>query len=207
MLLTAATDGYIALWKLDLKLDQKLNLKQGMKVSPASDSKTDALPEMNRSIGNMECLIRHRVHQSNIQCMVVVPAPNEALVLTSGDDNALAISSVVAGKQGIMPEISTTQIPRAHAAAIASISILEQQAWSADERVAGVEIASIGKDQKIKKWDISFDSASGTRSIHLCQVQAMDSSVADASCTDILDTDSGKFLLVAGIGIELWSLK
>jgi WD repeat-containing protein 6 len=159
----------------------------------------------------------HYIHQNAILALHVVRiAPDYYLLLTGGDDNAFGVTVLLesAFSNGKPPEprsdqplprFGTLLIPRAHAAAITALEILDSRN-KADHIT--VLLISAGNDQRLKIWRVTInvdelarvdrDSSIGTdtfgpevvQKIEVQLVGEMWTSVADvSSMTAIPDAD------------------
>ncbi|KAF1827915.1 WD40 repeat-like protein [Dissoconium aciculare CBS 342.82] len=159
-LLTASTDGHIALWTKHLRSsnETKLPTSHGQ-ISPSS----------------LEWTVRHPVHQSAILAAAhytLRTSPPVNLLLTGGDDNAIGITrlpSLSAADQSTTT-ISTREAPitllltRAHAAAVTAVAFLGSRPSTPtspspphEGNLAHVRFASTGLDQRVKLWEILID--------------------------------------------------
>ena len=152
--LTASTDGHIALWR------------------PAD--------------GVFALVGAARVHQSSIKSLDIREEGHGYLVITTGDDNALGVTSL-AFNDGALAVLGRTIIRSAHAAAINGVVVLP-----------GGRVATVSNDQRVKIWRVG---ASGP-SVEL--VENRYSGVADAGTVDYLPRR--KELLVGGVGMEVWEI-
>jgi WD40 repeat protein len=161
--LTASTDGHIALWT----------------------------PDREKQSFTLACAIR--VHQSSIKSLDMhSPSgsdPGHYLVMTTGDDNALAATSVKAIEAGLAATKGGI-VRGAHAAAINGVVCLP------DGRVA-----TASNDQRVKIWEVRDQ---GMERPWAVLARDLYSGVADAGAAEYL-TGLGE-LLVGGVGMEVWRL-
>jgi WD repeat-containing protein 6 len=190
----------------------------------------------------------HFIHQNAILALHITSiAPQYHLLLTGGDDNAFGITlmcssvsetmvcqTVEEGNSLPTPRMrfQTLLIPRAHAAAITALEVLESRQ---EGGLTTLTVASTGNDQRLKVWRITLNGDGLFRSgndpgrcadafgpevldaIDVQLVQEMWTSVADASGMILIpdvEGDVGSFevdsarwrserLMVAGIGMEM----
>lgn len=204
-LLAAATDGHIIVW----------NAYDGSACGPEV---TQTAREPTH--------YRHRVHQNSIKALAVVPLPrtsNESrsfsLLVTGGDDNALALTLLEDRQQqiitstsgpiervharpaaphdrsGLQPDISasTLIIPRAHAASITAVQLLSTNASKshvADSHRLRFRVLSTGNDQRLKLWYVEVDAEDP--SIETLDVKRMAdyfTPIADIGSIDVIQSD------------------
>lgn len=159
--LTASTDGHIAVWR---PADGVFTL-----VSAAS------------------------IHQSSIKSLDLrVPSGDETgyVVVTTGDDNALAATSLVPGDDGTLVVSETTIVRSAHAAAINGVV-----------NISGGKVATVSNDQRVKIWGVG-GTREGPPAVRL--LGDLYSGVADAGAVEYL-AQRGE-LLVGGVGMEVWDV-
>jgi WD repeat-containing protein 6 len=159
---------------------------------------------------------RYQVHLNSIKAIEMIQISREAtLVMSGGDDNALAVSLLEENPNHAAGAImSTVSIPDAHASAITTVRLLQHR------RLAGSRtetlVASSGSDHRMKMWTISIDLVKqGTESITILERINRYVPVGDISCMDILQHPQGDNaaegpenvskirLLVCGVGMEL----
>ncbi|KAL9129659.1 MAG: hypothetical protein Q9217_001938 [Psora testacea] len=141
--------------------------------------------------------------------------PCEHLILSGGDDQALAITRITtdlkpSAGESSLARSATLLIPNAHASAITGIAILGSRIYSRTLR-----FASVGSDQRLKTWLVTIDQSrgDGVAGVDVSKVGDVYTSVADASSLDAYkDEDEGDDgdgvwrILVAGIGMEAWKV-
>ena len=194
-MVTAGTDGFIALWSLPTIFDVPPD-----DINPARDPTALTMTS------------RYKVHQSTVKSMAVMSISPDVLLATGGDDNALAFTRIKMS-QGDSSQIafSTLLIPSAHASAINAV-----QTWSEDglqDEVEGLphqryfSLITTGNDQRIKRWSVTLNLGQpGIKGIHVKRIFNKPSSVADASCLDLVAGPAGKAVAIAGVGIEVWKM-
>ena len=207
-LATGSTDGHVAFWALRTA---------GQPFSTPSTSETGPV-----------LAGRHHIHQSSIKALLLARlSTSEFLLVTGGDDNALALTRVChqgqteqadsTHKELSPPAItcSTLLIPRAHASSINAVTELTQVS---EENFAGgscrrLAFATTGNDQRVKTWTVEIDvQLPGTEAIQVKRTASWYSEVADATCMDIykelkLGREPEEAIMVAGIGVETWDVR
>jgi WD repeat-containing protein 6 len=209
--LTASTNGSIAIWP---------------QAEIASDE-SDQCPELDH-------IAEHHIHQNAITALEIIElTPNCSLLFTGGDDNALGMTILEHSTDQSMPRFGTLLIPRAHAAAITAVGILDVR--KSIGQIFCI-LATASNDQRLKIWrirvnvrelwevsrDLSIDAeAFRPRSVRAIEVQLVHerwTSVADVSSMIVIpdgnDTGSkggeaegikapSKAIMIAGIGMEM----
>ena len=173
--LTAATDGHLAVWQADIH-----------------SGTTDA------AVTEFATLVITRLHQSTMKSLDVRevggPEGKCILVVAGGDDNALGIAQLRQDGTGRFVFPSKAMVRSAHAAAITGVAILDGT-LSQSQAV----VVSTGNDQRVAKWRIADWSGASPR------VQLLHhghSSVADAGDLEQLPGDR---IVVGGVGLEMWN--
>lgn len=142
--------------------------------------------------------------------MAVAPiAEDSFLILTGGDDNALAFTRVTLGRhlhdEG--PHCSVLLVPKAHASAITAITLVDTSVVS--RRIAQeLRFATSSNDQRLKLWCACVDlSKPGVDGLEITRDSDAYTSVADVSSMDTLtDGSNQKRILVCGVGMDLWNI-
>lgn len=197
--LTASTNGAVAVW-------------------PVVDHHKNATEQPS----SLSYMTEHFIHQNAILALHTVRlGPKYYLLLTGGDDNALGITLILesAGrsmlcessgdKDGLpTPRLRTLLMPRAHAAAITALEVIDLRK---ETHLTILTVVSTGNDQRLKIWRVTVNldelsqsdhdprTSAGTfgpealRAIEVQLVEEMWTSVADASSiavlTDVDDID------------------
>ena len=198
--MTASTDGSVAFWALS---------------HPGR-----LLGEHQRSMPSPVPTGHHFVHQSSIKALAICPLTRaETLLITGGDDNALAITRVVHTPKTPDSEDSgsaslgcaTLLVPRAHASAVNAIALMShvstQNGGNSGSASSHTVFATTGNDQLVKTWAITVDSSrAGVDGIQVRKQDRKCSAIADAACMDVMEETHGaaRAVIVAGIGIEEW---
>ncbi|KIV94460.1 hypothetical protein PV10_02226 [Exophiala mesophila] len=166
------------------------------------------------------------IHQSSILAMdVIMLWPRMYLTTTGGDDNALGLTflNVDTEKEFTSPDHPRTIIiPKAHAAAITALKVVECITRGS---TMSVTIATVGNDQRAKAWrvEIPVNSAAQDQTILLQDVRVRKlasawTAVADVSSLELVsmvelrkigeESEGGLperdfQLMIAGVGTEL----
>ncbi|KAK1814180.1 WD repeat-containing protein 6 [Friedmanniomyces endolithicus] len=173
-LATAATDGHLALW----------------------NSKHTGFAAAHE----LRWTHRHKIHQNAILSVATISLPDDStLVITGGDDNAIGITRLTTAGY-----VHTLLIPRAHAAAVTGLAVLEF-----DPSDRSFTLASAGIDQRVKLWRVTVDAElSGVDGIEMECLESRFTAVADvASVASYRLADGKAGVLVAGVGMDLWEVK
>ncbi|KAF2454236.1 WD40-repeat-containing domain protein [Lineolata rhizophorae] len=184
-LLTAATDGYLALWY------------------PPQESLVTELPRIQASA-------KWRVHQNAIQCLDCCPIVGSInLVICGGDDNALSLTLM---RSESNPSASTLLIPDAHAAALTACTVttLSRDEGSHHTRYSLVATTA-GNDQRVNIWVVRVDLAiPGVEGITVLRLATRATSVADVSDMSQFTLSRGEKsiakLIICGVGMDMWTL-
>ncbi|KAL9010192.1 MAG: hypothetical protein Q9173_004855 [Seirophora scorigena] len=166
-------------------------------------------PPSNPNVSNKALLTsfhRHCIHQNTVKCistMTSSSAQNELVLVSGGDDGALAITRLTFHSGGTSPTCSTLLYPKAHATAINAIATLQTARGSPDVHT----FATLGNDQRVKTWCLeTFSNEPGTKGLRLKKRRDRPTSVGDVAALVSLSTgrngDEEMGVLVAGIGME-----
>ncbi|KAH0370494.1 WD40 repeat-like protein, partial [Aureobasidium melanogenum] len=174
-LITAGTDGYVAFFPLHTDLS-------------ATTTEPSALKWTHRA----------KIHQNTIHSMRLHWFDDKTcLLLTGGDDNAVAFTVCAWSAGQGTPQVNTLIIPRAHTAAVTGVEILA----SSTSKVLTVATTSI--DQRVKIWQVCYDSSSpGVDGLRVERKGNYFTAVADVSSLAALDASS---IIVCGVGLDVWS--
>ena len=139
-------------------------------------------------------------------------AEDSFLILTGGDDNALAFTRITLGSilQASGPHCSVLLVPKAHASAITAITAITL----VDSFVLNtgipprLRLATSSNDQRLKIWSACVDlSKPGVEGLEITKDSDAYTSVADVSSMDLLTDESNeKGVMVCGVGMELWKI-
>lgn len=139
---------------------------------------------------------RHQVHQSAILSLVSHElVDGSRLIITGGDDNALGITRM----SGSVGASRTLLVPRAHAAAVTALAIV-------DREHNRLRVVSASIDQRVKLWQIDIDTEQpGVDGIDIKLLQNSFTAVADVSGIDAIQLSGGASgVLVCGVGMDVW---
>ncbi|KAK4105410.1 hypothetical protein N658DRAFT_491869 [Parathielavia hyrcaniae] len=177
--LTAFTDGHVAVWRRRTREDAGQDRGDGFRFRLA---------------------LVVRLHQSSIKSLDLSWLPGKKsdgkwFVATGGDDNALGFLDLIwDGPGGEYAVSGRYRIRNAHAAAVTGLSV-------AREEESGVtEVATASNDQRVKLWRVDRSVAGRIRAVLLDNRY---SSVADAGDLELLAPDK---LMVGGVGMEVWDV-
>ncbi|RFU30899.1 hypothetical protein B7463_g5455, partial [Scytalidium lignicola] len=140
-LITAATDGKLAIWKVPV---------------PKSDITAE-----------WQMISAREVHQNSIKSMDVITLEHgkRIAVATGGDDNALGItiynSSALCSTNTVPPR---TLLRSAHAAAITGLCCLPTFEFIGNGEDTEFRIVTSSNDQRVKEWSIRLNSSSDKQS-------------------------------------------
>ena len=97
----------------------------------------------------------HKIHQNSITAMQTIQVTDSLqLLITGGDDNALAITLYPLNKtKTIKPK--TLIIPKAHAAALTALAVTQLNSSSPNTYLYTIITAS--NDQRLKIWNVTLD--------------------------------------------------
>jgi len=160
-----------------------------------------------------------KIHQNAITCTQLISlSPNNNLLITGGDDNALAITrfSFASGsdstsEDAAKPVTSTLIIPRAHTAAIRAVTIKSEKR---DGDMLVLEIMTASNDQRVRTWHASFDVAGeGVEGLRVSRGRNLYTALADVADMDIVRGGRGNLgegaqgdverVVVCGVGIDV----
>ncbi|ROW14196.1 hypothetical protein VPNG_04219 [Cytospora leucostoma] len=189
-ILTAATDGHIAVWKVTTTTTTSA-------ASP--ETARYALVEVSR------------LHQSSIKALDLRPvrSPRQVdeqkqsslAVVTGGDDNA--IGHVHLEWTGEHFRAATRSLANgAHAAAITGLCITgidADDSEGADDGSYRVEVCTSSTDQRVKAWRLAVGRDGVGKTTLLANRYS-----AIADCGDLESLDEEGRVVVAGVGIEAW---
>ena len=213
VLCTASTDGHLAFWPLS---SHPLPLGHNADDGPP----TTQPPPLNWTN-------QTAIHQSSIKTLdQITISPSETLIVTGGDDGAVALTKVrIRPPSGSEVDTTTLLLPNAHASAVTGVAFLgnhdnrpncQFETGEGNATDSSFTLASVGNDQRLKIWHVSIDRKTltepggGKGAIELRRVADVYTSVADASalgvCRDGIEDGRQGWLLVAGIGVERWKI-
>ncbi|KAF3764509.1 WD40 repeat-like protein [Cryphonectria parasitica EP155] len=206
--LTASTDGHIALWKMSAA-----STSEGTAAAAAEFALTEVL----------------RLHQSGVKALDAVPIspslpeddgvgaqrrqPTSSssssfyAVLTGGDDNAIGHLHLEWDPTARHYVVTSRSLANGtHAAAITGLCITGLDNLAAGSGAYRVKLCTASNDQRVKAWRVDVEERGKVRKVAL--VEDRYSSVAD--CGDVamvLGASGGRRgIVVVGVGMEFWSL-
>lgn len=203
-LCTGSADGYIGFWPLD-----GVDLENALPVGSENRQTTSNGPAL---ISTKRIL----AHQSGIKSLICRQLnPKQWLLISGGDDQALAVSLITPSELLAPGETARTSsradvtVHNAHASAITGLACLNEQISTGQ---IDFTIASVGTDQRLKIWRILCNEhklESGHLDVHSMKVVPeanVHSSVADASALDFTSKGGEGRLYVVGVGMECWRI-
>lgn len=148
-------------------------------------------------------LSMHKIHQNNITSLSTHMLSHSTLIVTGGDDNALAFT--LAQSNGI-PEYRSTIIPNAHAAALTALAVHELSALR--DEIKSFAVVTAGNDQRLSVWTVRVKEQSDSPKVSVDFVDTRHTNIADISEIAVLGVEySGEIccmqVLVVGIGMEV----
>jgi WD40 repeat protein len=144
-------------------------------------------------------VLTSRVHQSSIKSLDISSTWTTWQVMTGGDDNGLGILSLEWDYYGDSFAVtSKCRVRDAHAAAITGVGIVQED----DDYIY---LATVSNDQRLKIWRVENldDEDDEDEGVRVALVDNQYSALADPGGLDMIAP--GK-LMVAGVGMEIWSL-
>ncbi|KGO41306.1 hypothetical protein PEX1_101860 [Penicillium expansum] len=220
-LITAATDGYFTLWDLTSTLEPFYTITQSILKAKHPFDGSSISPE------NITCENRYQIHSNSIKGMELVPISDTATVIVAGgDDNSLSVSLLRThpSDNGTNAQVATVSIPDAHAAAVTTVKILNQQISrdvTSNAESIKITVASSGNDHRVKVWSITVDPTQpGTQGIIVGFVLDTYSAVADISSLGLVHGPGNSVpavsqvpgseinqsrLVVCGVGMEMFA--
>ncbi|KAJ4397261.1 WD repeat-containing protein 6 [Gnomoniopsis smithogilvyi] len=176
--LTAATDGHIAIWK----------------TAAAHDTATTAVYEMSELV---------RLHQSGIKSLDTRSISEHSyVVVTGGDDNALGYVSLWWSSTRSCYTVGSRLLANgAHAAALTGLCITGVDV-PPDQTGSIVRVCTASNDQRVKSWRILLGENARATRVKLMQ----DRYSAVADCGDLEILKGGMYTVVVGVGMEVWDL-
>jgi WD40 repeat protein len=193
-ILTAATDGHLALWTAPEEI-----LFENRLLNPPEPCK-------------MNCIGIQPIHQNSVKDMSTWSfSQKTTLVLTSGDDNSLGVALIRTDMSSGALVISALIVPRAHAAAINAARLYSIQPVGGGDSLSWVaRAATAGNDQTLKLWDIEINLVeTRVEGVSVKRVAKQYSVVADISSMSVFPVDGDREqrrLLLCGVGMEVWEI-
>lgn len=182
--LTASTDGYVAVWS-------------------ASTASTDA------EKAEYKMVTIAKVHQSSIKGLDLSsprssPSSSDQswLIITGGDDNAVHFTNLQHSSiDNTYKVLSRSRVKDAHAAGVTGICTVREDTAATDNgETQAVEVASVSNDQRVKLWRAVWTEGS-EEPVKVTLLDNQYSSVADAGDVGVIR--EGR-VMVGGVGMEVW---
>ncbi|GAB0131919.1 hypothetical protein EsDP_00000372 [Epichloe bromicola] len=183
-IMTASTDGHLALWATDL------------------DGRTGPQSYLLRAVAP--------VHQSSIKSLDMARDGSKYIVVTGGDDNAVGFVQIAEVEVAVAQRGASTNygfvsrgvVRRAHAAAVNGVALLPTTTGDDQKEMLAV---SVSNDQRVKVWRISTEGARGQR---VTLAACMSSGVADPGDVAVVCAAQGQpsQIVLGGVGLEAWRL-
>lgn len=183
--LTASTDGHLALWKAT-----------AISTLPGPPAPAE-----------YELIEAQRLHQSGIKAIDLRALPHDATfsppsyaVFTGGDDNAIGHVRLDRTAGGDFKITSRSLVSGAHAAAITGLCIAGVEA-DAPPGSYRVRLCTASNDQRVRSWAAALGDGGAVGRMSLVG----DGYSAVADCGDLEQLGEGR-VVVAGVGMELWTV-
>lgn len=187
--LTASTDGHLAVWTAT-----EVSTKPGPGPTAAAEYKLVEAQRLHQS-GIKAIDLRQLAHEAY--------APVAYAVLTGGDDNAIGYVRLDWTADTEFRITSRSLVNGAHAAAITGLCISRIVEADGAAGLCQVRLCTASNDQRVRSWvAVVGDSGTGTLG-KVSLVSDRYSAVAD--CGDLEQLGEG-WIVVAGVGMELWSI-
>ncbi|EPE35529.1 WD40 repeat-like protein [Glarea lozoyensis ATCC 20868] len=193
-ILTGSTDGSLIVWKLLI-----------VPQSQDEDEENSYHPSPPR----LEMMSSSKTHQNTIKCSGISLSSDHMLLLvvTGGDDNALAFS--IYSMENIAAKSKRYLLRSAHAAAITGLCTLSEPSTS--RRSCSFRVITSGNDQRVKEWVFSVrQEPEEGYIVDIDKTGDMYTSVADVGDVAIFkdDAPAGEVkVLVVGNGMEAWDIQ
>ncbi|OQD92167.1 hypothetical protein PENSOL_c044G10786 [Penicillium solitum] len=200
-LITAATDGHFTLWDLTSTLEPFYTITQSTLKAKQTFDGSSVSPE------NITCESRYQIHSNSIKGMELVPISDTAtVVVAGGDDNSLSVSLLRThpSNTGTNAQVATVSIPDAHAAAVTTVKVFNQQISrdvTSNTESIKITVASSGNDYRVKIWSIAVDPA---QPASLGLVHGPGNSLPAESQVPGSEIQQSR-LVVCGVGIEMFA--
>lgn len=197
--LTASTDGHIALWR----------------TTCASGAASSTSPPI--ATAEHVLVEAHRLHQSGLKALDLHALPHTSppsyALLTGGDDDALGharLDWTDDGQAGRFTCSARSVAGGAHAAAITGLCVTGVVADPRGGLGYRVELCTASNDQRVRAWRVDVDVAG--RAARMVLVGDRYSAVADCGDMERLEGGEagaacgGRGVVVAGVGMEFWTV-
>lgn len=173
--LTASTDGHVAVWSTS---------------ASTTETKTEK--------AEYKMVTLAKVHQSSIKGLDLSfsSSGQSWLVITGGDDNAVHFTNLqYSADDKTYKVLSRSRVKDAHAAGVTGICTVRRE-----EEGGAVEVASVSNDQRVKLWRAVWQEGS-EQPVKVTLLDNQYSSVADAGDVEVIK--EGR-VMVGGVGMEVW---
>jgi WD40 repeat protein len=185
--LTASTDGHLALWK-----------------ATGTWTTTTLVPA---AAAEYELVEAQQLHQSGIKAMDLrelahrTSSPASRAVLTGGDDNAIGYVRLEWTADTEFRITSRSLVSAAHAAAITGLCVVGIVEADGAAGLCRVRLCTASNDQRVRSWVAAVGERGALGKVSL--VGDRYSAVAD--CGGLEPLGEGR-VVVAGVGMELWTV-
>ncbi|KAF9168921.1 WD repeat-containing protein 6 [Mortierella sp. AD010] len=206
MMLTAATDGKIAIWDLTSALDKflkKYDADENKVVKPHSPSYGKNKQKVQKRYAQKldSPIAEVTAHMSGVNSLYVQNLGQDGiLAISGGDDNALAAVLIKATWNPSLRAIeaqSANVIARddyAHGSAIQAVFMINAS-----------EIVTTSQDQMLSLWHLDRVGGNGSDAA-LVKLESQFVHVPDPSTMDILTSEDKTKVIIAGIGVQVFDV-
>ncbi|KAI9317701.1 WD40-repeat-containing domain protein [Dichotomocladium elegans] len=178
---TTATDGRVAIWDINNNIRNAINSED---IDMLESDPTRTATKFTQPI----CF--YRPHQSGVNGLAVALKGDTILVVSGGEDNAMASAKLrIAGDGTILPVGNPHIIRDAHGSSITAVE------WTKN----GERVLSVSTDQRLNMWDLEDDGEQGVR---ISMVDAAFVDVPDPSAMGVTIYNDKVYSIVSGIGLE-----
>ncbi|KAF3938792.1 hypothetical protein ABW19_dt0202939 [Dactylella cylindrospora] len=198
LMFTAGTDGFVTVW--DIAQPLRENGIESRSRNPTFEGRRVRPPAR---LSEEHRIVSHSVHQNSIKTLTPLELDNdigELILLTGGDDTAVAISKLIVSLEAKTVQITSKIVARAHASAVTALSVLAMPSSGSDT----FEFLSSGVDQQVKRWKVEIRNDMADASVQLLEnfyVAVPD--VAALSLLDRKEEEDSQKLIVGGVGVEI----
>lgn len=213
--LTASTDGCIALWKASSPAETMTEQQQQQQQHVLVDAAR--LHQSSIKALDLCALPRHPTHHHHTSSSS--PFPDSYALLTGGDDDALGHTRLTwsdtpgGGFRLSAPPTSLTLARGAHAAAVTGLRITSLEEVEGDGASVGsngggyrVRLCTASNDQRVRTWRVEVGTGGAVRRVALTGERY--SGVADCGDLERLVDGGGgggpPGVVVVGVGVEVW---
>ncbi|KAI9797078.1 MAG: hypothetical protein M1833_005684, partial [Piccolia ochrophora] len=196
------TDGHLAIYEYE---------KAGMAPKDYLQSITSTIDRPR----NLPLLQRFAVHQSTVKCLTIASlASGEALVVSGGDDSAIAFTRLKFNGPDTQLSHSTLLVPRAHASAVTALTQLPVFNFfgreGENESYSVFLFATSSNDQRLKIWSLRINLTKPGVS-EFQPLLALDISTSIADCSSLATFRESQNaatvkVIVCGVGMDVWEI-